>query len=171
MFGNPLSLSRRLFPGCRYRLLCLLAGCRSLGSGLLRRPRLLVGFRCRRRLRLSGHLRLLPGFRLRPLPLSSPPSTPAAGLPPPPAAALPPPLPPSSVWLPFLPCNCLCILQARQRTNVRPLCPGSEKKTRTICRAKSKPFRFSNNGQQCSCKEVTVKVGGTLLPGITHEQA
>ena len=75
MFSNPLLLSRRrchrrlrlrLLPGCRYGLLCLLAGCRSLRPGLLRRPRLLQG--CCLRLRLSDHLRLLPGFRLRPLP-------------------------------------------------------------------------------------------------------
>ena len=67
MFSNPLLLSRRrcyrrirlrLFPGYRCRLLCLLAGfcCRRL------QPRLLQG--CCVRLRLSDHLRLLPGFRL-----------------------------------------------------------------------------------------------------------
>ena len=223
MFSNPLLISRRrcshrirlrLLPGCRCRLLCLLAGfrCHRLHPRLLqgcclRLPlndhlRLLQGRCLRLRLRLSDHLRLLPGFRLRrlhrfrPLPWcrcrrlhqrllpgccravafafastttcacfrasASAASTRCR------AAELPPP--PSSVWLPFLPCNCLGILQARQRTNVRPLCPGSEKQTRTICRTKSKPFRFSNNGQQCSCKEVTVIVGGTLLPWITHEQ-
>ena len=224
MFSNPLLLSRRrcshrirlrLLPRCRCRLLCLLAGfrCHRLHPRLLQgcclrlrlsdHLRLLPGFRplpwcrCRRlhqrllpgcclRFRLHDHLRLFPGFclrRLHPLPgcraaaafastttcacfraSASAASTRCR------AAELPPPLPPSSVWLPFLPCNCLCILQARQRTNVRPLCPGSEKQTRAICRAKSKPFRFSNNGQQCSCKEVTVIVGGTLLPWITHEQ-
>ena len=78
MFSNPLLLSRRR---CyrRLRLLCLLTGCRSLRQGLLRRLRLLAGFHCRGlhprllqgcclRLRLSDHLRLLPRFRLRPLP-------------------------------------------------------------------------------------------------------
>ena len=75
MFSNPLLLSRRrcsrclrlrLLPGCRCRLLCLLAGfrCHRL------HPRLLQG--CYLRLRLSDHLRLLPGFRrlhrFRPLP-------------------------------------------------------------------------------------------------------
>ena len=166
----------------RCRLLCLLAGChcRSLLPGLLRHPRLLAGFHCRRlhprllqgcclRLRLSDHLRLLPDFRLRrlrrlrrlhrfrPLPLSPPPSTPATGLlmppPPPPAAELPPPLPPPSAWLPFLPCNCLCILQAQQRTNVRPLCSGSEKQTRTICRAKSKPFRLATMDDSAAARK------------------
>ena len=221
MFSNLLLLSRRrcsrrlrlrlrLLPGCRCRLLCLLAGfrCHRL------HPRLLQG--CCLRLRLSDHLPCcraaafaftsattcaccrasasaasIASARCRGAAVvasidaccraaafafastttcacfrasASAASTRCR------AAELPPPLPPSSVWLPFLPCNCLCILQARQRTNVRPLCPGSEKQTRTIRRAKSKPFRFSNNGQQCSCKEVTVIVGGTLLPWITHEQ-
>ena len=75
MFRNPLLLSRRrcycrlrLLSGCRYRLLCPLAGCRSLHPGLLRRPRLLAGFRCRRL-----HPRLLQGL--------PPPPPPAAGLP------------------------------------------------------------------------------------------
>ena len=189
MFSNPLLLSRRrcyrhlhLLPGCRCRLLCPLAGfrCRRL------HPRLLPGFllrrlhrfcplpccRCRRlhqRLLpaccLRDHLRLFPGFclrRLHPLPACR-------------CRLHPRPLPSCRrrclrLLAAFVAMQLLCILQARQRTNVRPLCPGSEKQTRTICRAKSKPFRFSNNGQQCSCKEVTLIVGDTLLPGITYEQ-
>ena len=186
MFSNPLLLSRRrcyrrlhlrLLPGCRYRL-SIHACCRaaafafaSATTSVCCRAFASACCRCRRL-----HQRLLPSLSppRPPAPVSGllpPPPPPASGLspPPPPATELPPP--PSSVWLPFLPYNCLCILQARQRTNVRSLCPGSEKQTRTICKAKSKPFRFSNNRQQCNCKEVTVIVGGTLLPGITHEQA
>ena len=68
MFSNPLLLSRRrcsrrlrlrLLPGCRCRILCLLAGFRCRRLHL----RLLQG--CCLRLRLSDHLRLLPGLRLR----------------------------------------------------------------------------------------------------------
>ena len=120
-----------------------------------------------------------PAAGLVPSPLPLRPSRPATGLPPPPpapppspsAAGLLLPLPPFSVGLPFSPCNCLCMLQAWQRTNVWPLRPGNGKRTRTIRRAKSKPFRFSYNGQQhCSCKKFTVLVGCMLLPGISRGQ-
>ena len=38
----------------------------------------------------------------------------------------------------LLPCNCLCMLQARPRTNVRPLYPVI---LVILCKAKSKPFQ------------------------------
>ena len=157
MFSNPLLLSRRRcyrrlrlrqLPGCRYRLLCLLAGCRSLRpspSACWRASAVAASIHacCTAAAFAFASATTCACCRASPspaavLPLSSPPSTPVAGLlpslspprplapvsgllppPPPPAAELLPPLPPSSVWLPFLPCNCLCILQARQRTNVR----------------------------------------------------
>ena len=88
MFSNPLLLSRRrcsrrirlrLLPGCRCRLLCLLAGfrCHRL------HPRLLQG--CCLRLHLSDH-----PAGLLPSPSPQRPPAPAAGLPPPPPPSLPP---------------------------------------------------------------------------------